>query len=177
VQCVVVCRGHGCPPPPRSPTPVHFPVSTQYSIVNVNLSGLALLLRHAKTPVSLSTKHIDTVKSVKLHESADTAKLRCVAGHSCQQAGALKTDRQTPWHIRQIDRPPGHLVVHHWNKDPMPGQIGTKCPILHAKKDQLYPIGFSDPRLPDAKATQQRMDRVQSQTHPHVCCAVGAAHR
>jgi hypothetical protein len=34
----------------------------------------------------------------------------------------------------------------HWNEHPVCGcQIGTRCPILHAKQDQVHPIGC----LPD----------------------------
>jgi hypothetical protein len=37
------------------------------------------------------------------------------------------------------------LLNHYWNEEPMFGcQIGTKCPILHAKQDPVYPISLSD---------------------------------
>jgi hypothetical protein len=40
------------------------------------------------------------------------------------------------------------LFDHLWNTDPIIlCQVGTKCPILHAQYDQLYPIGFSDQQI------------------------------
>jgi hypothetical protein len=37
------------------------------------------------------------------------------------------------------------ISSHHWNKGLMDGcQIWNKCPILQDKKDQVYPIRFSD---------------------------------
>jgi S25 ribosomal protein len=50
---------------------------------------------------------------------------------------------------------------HYQNNDPVCGcQIGTKCPVLHAKQDQLHPISpaaraalFCGLKTPDLKAT------------------------
>jgi hypothetical protein len=40
--------------------------------------------------------------------------------------------------------PPG-LVYRYWNEDPVHGcQIGTQCPIMHAKRDQMVLIRFRD---------------------------------
>jgi hypothetical protein len=73
------------------------------------------------------------------------------SGHTCAilTAGAFAQQLSTfnyCFYIQVVMMPMVTPSPHNcWNEVPINGcQIGAKCPILHAKQDQVYPIGFSD---------------------------------
>jgi hypothetical protein len=69
------------------------------------------------------------------------------------------------------------------NKDSVHGcQIGTRCPILHAKQDRPYPTGFSDDALQRAMSMRGRTIEDEAKrtkavwgSLSHACASVAAA--
>jgi hypothetical protein len=69
------------------------------------------------------------------------------------------------------------LILRHCYKDHVYScQLGTICPIMHAKQDQVYPIGFSyaSPSTPNVLSCMQ--NRTECVLSISVMCPKGQTH-